>query len=667
MPGLVLELEGTRIVGYAWHPRYRRYEVLVHALLGPAIVRSVLAKELIEHERLPEDRTEHGFIIDLGPFGITPERMARVKLLIGETDEWLELPDRGCAGAEITVEEILAASFPRPWVTGNIHFDAQLAGFSTETIVDLLYRDYLGRPADPEGLFNYSARIESGLLSYSEFRRILVSSQEYVLRRWRAYEAPGAIFSQQIVMRAGKELDPARKAKAGQEVQISLRELAALGGIDFVLQAYQQLLGRPADSRAVWRHLSELRAGRHKLDIIWEISRQPAAPGHNIRFLHAADEPETPVAPPAQPARARQSRQTAASFPVGDLRGNGSVATVGRRTLTAAPARLQLTELLRFDGEQFMTAAFRRLLGREPSAGEAAFCMGELAFGDEKKQEIAAFLAGEPEAITRNVVLVDHPDLVPQPVGEARPDDVVSARLDPMPTFAGAQDDVVSFGRSAKEASELLLFGRTAAPDDADGISRGVPDAGSRKADPASAVIGLEDAMPEADGDGVFSGTAAEVEELFVGGLADPVATSTPDINGAAYRPFGDPNSLEGPLVGKGFYPAETDGRNWWRWTGPGGLAQIRLPVARPGSYRIAIWCERAPPTLLDGLAVQCRGNKTVALVTAVNGSASIICEALAPENGFIGWLDIELCYPPPERSADGRVLGLCIGSIKVE
>ena len=133
------------------------------------------------------------------------------------------------------------------------------------------------------------------------------------------------------------------------------------------------------------------------------------------------------------------------------------------------------------------------------------------------------------------------------------------------------------------------------------------------------------------------------------------------------YRPFGDPRMATDVLVGFGFYPAETDGRNWWRWTGPGQLAQIRVAVATPGRKRVAIWCERAPPSILDGLALRCCGKEVAHEIEAKNGAANITCEAELPEAGFTGWLDLELMHGLPNPGADGRALGLCVGSIRLE
>ena len=70
---------------------------------------------------------------------------------------------------------------------------------------------------------------------------------------------------------------------------------------------------------------------------------------------------------------------------------------------------------------------------------------------------------------------------------------------------------------------------------------------------------------------------------------------------------------------------------------------------------------------MLQGLTVRCCGEAAPVLVDARNGAASLVCDAWAPEAGFAGWMDLELEHGPPITAADGRLLGLCIGSIRVE
>ncbi len=622
MPGLVLAVEGTRLIGCAWHPRFRSYEVVVHAALGTEILRSLLACERLKRADWPEEALGHGFAVDLKPFGVEASAMDRARVLIAETGEWLSppaAPER--AGREITIEEIIALPYGRPWVTGRIYFDAQLAGLSVETMVDLFYRDYLGRPADPEGLANYCGRIRTGSLSFDGFRRSLVSSHEYGLRRRKTDEAPGAIFSQAIVLGAGREFQTVKKRKAERERRVSLRRLLAREGIDFILEAYRQVCGEAPQSRALLRHLNELRAGRQKLDIIRELCSAPAAFARAIRFVELLE--EGAVAPPEE----RQSRRPEARK------------VKGGRAEKGAGLAVRADDLLRREGERFLADAYRLILGRGPSAGEAAFCAGELEDGGGK-EEILRLLFAERQACGRGASLFTPPLRTQKPGGPdaatlAQERDL--ARLEASLAPLATEDDIVGFTEPDEEALQTLPFGRG-----------------------AEAGEGEEGEM----GEGALSDSfAQEPDELF---NAAPSASAA-EASREEYEPFGDPHLLEGALVGRGFHAPESNGKDWWRWTGPGRLARIRVAVARPGRYRVAIWCEKAPPGVLEGLALRSCGKEARVLVNARDGAASLLCEALAPEAGFTGWIDLELRHGPPQESADGRLLGLCIGAIKVE
>jgi hypothetical protein len=375
VPGIVLAVQGARLIGCAWHPRFRAYHVLVHLVAGAGIVASVIADEKLDCENLPAEGIGHGFIMDLGSF----ERAAHAvdpRLLIGETDEWFDVPgaERALTRA-ITVEEIVAVPNRRPWVSGKIYFDALLAGRSTETIVDLFFRDCLGRPADPDGLAHYSGRITDGSLTFEALRAHLVNSQEYKLRWQRADAAPGAIFSQPIVLRSGRELNPLRESGGRKETRVSLRRLMRLSDIDFIASAYRELLGMPPAGAALWRHVAELRAGRQRLDIVRELNDRPAAVARKVLLSDPIDDPEVPKEPASENA-------------------------MPAKAIGVSPA-----DLLRLRGRKFLTESCRRILGRQPSTNEAAYCLGEATPG--RRLDILRYLAGEPEAIARNVRLVE--------------------------------------------------------------------------------------------------------------------------------------------------------------------------------------------------------------------------------------------------------------------
>jgi hypothetical protein len=373
VPGLVAAIHGTRIFGCAWHPRFRTYHVLVHLVAGPAIVASVVADEKLDLENLPAAGVGHGFAVDLEPSDSGADAGDR-RLLIGETDEWFDLPamaDRGTG--DVTLEEIIGAPRRRPWVSGKIYFDALIAGLSTETVVDLFYRDFLGRPAEPDSLAHYSGRVREGSLTYEALRAVLVGSQEYKLRWRRADTAPGAIFSQRIVLRAGNELrDIAEVGGGRRRTFVSLRRLLPLSGIDFIASAYRQLLGAPPAGSTLWCHVAELRSGRQRLDIVRELVGRPAAFARNVRLSDPIEEPAEPV-----------------------------------QALPATAIAVPLADLLRLDGARFVSESYRHILGRQPGPDEAAYCL--IASSSGKQLDILRYLASEPEAIARRVRLVEPP------------------------------------------------------------------------------------------------------------------------------------------------------------------------------------------------------------------------------------------------------------------
>jgi hypothetical protein len=126
---------------------------------------------------------------------------------IGETDEDLAVKGlkrrrRPSPTAPLTVEQIIHANERRPWVNGATYLDAEQAGLDDATIIDLLYRDTLGRRADPGGLAHYVQHRREGTKSFDDIRRNLVESEEYRGLRWPVSQAPGSIFSQAITLLA---------------------------------------------------------------------------------------------------------------------------------------------------------------------------------------------------------------------------------------------------------------------------------------------------------------------------------------------------------------------------------------------------------------------------------------------------------------------------------
>lgn len=294
MPGGLLSLTPTLATGWAAHPRLAEYPVLVHVVHRCVIVRSVLA------EAVGAPSARGGFRIDLSPLSLGPADLGRLRFSIGETDEAIEAPAAHAHAlvGKLTVEDLIArAHRPRVWVTGATWRDAEAAGLRAETIIDLLYRDYLGRPSDAHGLAHYAQSLRDGALTYDDIRRGFVAADEFHLRRKHADAAPGSIFSQVIVMAAsgddaGKSAPP---VPTGQTVVA--RELARLDGSAFVTELYRRLLRKEPDEGGMAHYLHQLHLGVGKMTVIRTIAGELEAITAGVRVIgYDADEAANPPA-----------------------------------------------------------------------------------------------------------------------------------------------------------------------------------------------------------------------------------------------------------------------------------------------------------------------------------------------------------------------------------
>lgn len=213
MPGCVVALSESQVVGWAVHPQLSDYPVLVHLVQDSRILRSAVADEP-GPPGSGEINPGSWFSIGLADFEFSQEQLGLLGFRIGETDEEIPLehersprrpPPPGALAerpAVLTVERIMSANTRRPWVNGTTYVDAEQAGLDCATIIDLLYRDILGRAADPGGLSNYVLQREQGIRSLKDIRKSMVQSEEYRQMSWPVSQAPGAIFSQAITLLA---------------------------------------------------------------------------------------------------------------------------------------------------------------------------------------------------------------------------------------------------------------------------------------------------------------------------------------------------------------------------------------------------------------------------------------------------------------------------------
>ena len=277
MPGKVIELTAQRAIGWAGHPRLASYAVLVNVVHRSLVIRSTLADRPLHGPEETGEPRAHGFVVDMTRLGLTSAEFSELRFVIGETDEPLALPEDMAPAVKspLTVEDILAlAQAPRGWVTGETYIDAAKAGLRTETIVDMFYRDYLGRPSDPNGLAHYAKSVNAGTISYDDIRRSFVESDEFRLRRKYIDNAPGSIFSQKIVIAAAvDDLAPTVPSAVSTPV-VDLDELTVLDGEAFVREVYGQLLHKEADAAGMAHYLHQMGLGMTKLDMIRRVASE---------------------------------------------------------------------------------------------------------------------------------------------------------------------------------------------------------------------------------------------------------------------------------------------------------------------------------------------------------------------------------------------------------
>jgi hypothetical protein len=198
-------------VGWAVHPQLSDYPVLVHVVRDARILKSVVADQPCPPGQ-GEISPGRWFSIGLAEFELTQEQLGLLGFRIGETDEAIAIEHgrkkRRMPSEVLTVERIINANGRRAWVNGATYVEAEQAGLNDATIVDLLYRDTLGRPADPQGLSNYVFQRQQGISSFKDIRKSMVESEEYQRLSWHVSQAPGAIFSQGITLLAASAAVP---------------------------------------------------------------------------------------------------------------------------------------------------------------------------------------------------------------------------------------------------------------------------------------------------------------------------------------------------------------------------------------------------------------------------------------------------------------------------
>jgi hypothetical protein len=263
MPGRLETIADGWARGWARHPLHAGYPMTVHALAAGRVVATGLADMADRADGVP------GFAVQLG-LATDPER---VQILLGETDEVLAPPGRPRLPPRLlTVEDLIATPTRRAWVRGACHIDALHAGLLAETIIDLLCRDHLGRPPGPVVMATALAQLETG--GFDGVRRMLLNSSEYKYRRLYADAAPGAIFSQTLILAVAARDFTTEAQRAAKVTQVSATPLLELDDAAFVAACYRSILRKEPDRAGMSHYRGQLAAGISKVAIIRHLSNE---------------------------------------------------------------------------------------------------------------------------------------------------------------------------------------------------------------------------------------------------------------------------------------------------------------------------------------------------------------------------------------------------------
>jgi hypothetical protein len=122
-------------------------------------------------------------------------------------------------------------------------------------------------------------------------------------------------------------------------------------------------------------------------------------------------------------------------------------------------------------------------------------------------------------------------------------------------------------------------------------------------------------------------------------------------------------------LPAEGLHAAETNGVDWWRWSGPARLIRALLPVGEPGVYDITLRIVAFRRPAIGEFAVRVGGVPVPARLEVGDGAAALSFQARVDRCGFRGWIDLAIRHGACERAEapeDLRMLGLCLGGFLV-
>ena len=145
---------------------------------------------------------------------------------------------------------------------------------TTDEFIEATYWLLLKRAPDPEGVENYRARMQDGVIKEQILFEIFTSDE----CRGLGVELPGL---RDTLQRAGIQIPEAVVVPPLPDLpappEMTLTELLSLGGGQFVESAYAALLKRTPGKDGLQQRLEQLLAGMSKIQILDEISATPEA------------------------------------------------------------------------------------------------------------------------------------------------------------------------------------------------------------------------------------------------------------------------------------------------------------------------------------------------------------------------------------------------------
>ena len=261
MPGRVGFFDGSVIAGWAAHPVHEKYPMTVHAIVQGRVTASVVGDRL-------GPQSGFGFTIELSK----QVEASHLQIMLGETDEYLELPSDGSKPPRrtLTVEDLIGVQTVRRWVTGECYVDAQKSGWPIEAIVEMLAFDILGRHLDDELVRSISDVLGKGG-SLDGVRKSLLGSEEYSKRSIYAERAPGAVFSFRMV----KGVPPAVLASFVPRIAVFNLPASSLSEPDdqiFIADIWRRLHSSEPKQEFITSMLREMKLGRSRVDVVRNIA-----------------------------------------------------------------------------------------------------------------------------------------------------------------------------------------------------------------------------------------------------------------------------------------------------------------------------------------------------------------------------------------------------------